>query len=265
MTPSFNLIFGIISLLPSSRTLCILATIVCTIISCWFLSRRWRRRRLQWQGRSVLVTGAASGIGRELARELARRGARLVLWDLDAAGLAAVADELRDDADDAKVGEGEGEDGDGDGDGDGGGGDRAASVVVTCTVDLSDKVQIRERARETQQSLEQQGLPPVSVVVNNAGVVSGRSFLDLTEDEAERTVRVNTLSHFWILRQFLPDMVRLDDGLVITMASLMGLLGGARLADYCARYGVRGYGGTGYGVRSTEYGGRIRGKRCQRA
>ena len=238
MTPSFNLIFGFISLLPSSRTLCILATIVCTIISCWFLSRRWRRRRLQWQGRSVLVTGAASGIGRELARELARRGARLVLWDLDAAGLAAVADELRDDADVAKVGEGEGEDGDGDE-------DRAASVVVTCTVDVSDKVQIRERARETQQSLEQQGLPPVSVVVNNAGVVSGRSFMDLTEDEAERTVRVNTLSHFWILRQFLPDMVRLDDGLVITMASLMGLLGGARLADYCARYGVWGYGVTG--------------------
>ena len=50
----------------------------------------------------------------------------------------------------------------------------------------------------------------------------------------QRTFEVNTLSHFWMLKAFLPDMIRKDSGHIVSVASMMGWIGSAGLTDYAA-------------------------------
>jgi all-trans-retinol dehydrogenase (NAD+) len=75
---------------------------------------------------------------------------------------------------------------------------------------------------------------PVDVLVNNAGVVSGRELLDLSDEQIERTFGVNTLALFWTTRAFLPGMLARGSGHVVTVASAAGLIGTPRQTDYAA-------------------------------
>ena len=74
----------------------------------------------------------------------------------------------------------------------------------------------------------------VDVLVNNAGIVSGRSFLELPDAKIEATFAINTLSLFWVTKAFLPQMIEQRRGHVVTIASASALVGVARLADYAA-------------------------------
>ena len=112
----------------------------------------------------VLVTGGASGIGRLLALRCAALGASVTIWDLDAAGAEAAAAE-------AAAG--------------GAGGARA----FTC--DVSDREQVYARADEVRAAAGD-----VDVLVNSAGIVSGRPLLELSDEGIERTFAVNTLALF---------------------------------------------------------------------
>jgi all-trans-retinol dehydrogenase (NAD+) len=152
-------------------------------------------------GKRALITGAASGIGRLLATQLATAGARLVLWDIDAEGLAKVQAEL-------------------------GAAGHAADIYVC---DLTRREEISAVAGQT---LAQSG--PIDILINNAGVVSGKNLLDISDAEIERTFQVNTLALFWTVRAFLPSMLERGDGHLVTVASAAGLAGTARLTDYCS-------------------------------
>jgi all-trans-retinol dehydrogenase (NAD+) len=149
---------------------------------------------------TVLITGAASGLGRLMALDAARRGARLVLWDRDGAGLAALNNALP-------------------------GGTR----VHLQTVDLSERTAIDQAAQATLAA----GFAP-DVVINNAGVVTGKTLLDASPADIERTFAVNTLALFWTTRAFLPGMLERGHGHIVTIASAGGLAGTAKLTDYCA-------------------------------
>ena len=72
------------------------------------------------------------------------------------------------------------------------------------------------------------------ILINNAGLVNGKRFLDCSDAEIQRTVGVNTMALFWTARAFLPDMIKRNAGHVVTVASAGGLIGTAKLADYCA-------------------------------
>ena len=74
----------------------------------------------------------------------------------------------------------------------------------------------------------------VDVLINNAGVVSGRSLLDIPDEKIEATFAVNTLSLFWVTKAVLPDMLRRGEGHIVTIASASGLIGVAKLSDYAA-------------------------------
>ena len=152
-------------------------------------------------GSTVLVTGAASGIGRLLAHEVVRRGARPVLWDLSADRLEEVAGEL------ATLG----------------------ADPITTTVDVGESAAVTAAA---DQVLAQVGA--VDVLVNNAGVVSGKPLLELSSSDIERTFRVNTLANYWTTKAFLPSMVERNRGHIVTVASAAGLVGVARQTDYSA-------------------------------
>jgi all-trans-retinol dehydrogenase (NAD+) len=157
--------------------------------------------RFRLDNRLVLVTGAARGMGLGLAREFAARGARLVLWDVDGPALSGAAADL----------------------------EREGLRVRTDTVDLLDRDAVAAAALRV---LSEDG--PVDVLVNNAGVVTGRPLLELSDREIERTFGVNTLALFWTTRAFLPAMIERGTGHVVTVASAGGLVGIPRLVDYCA-------------------------------
>ncbi|KAJ7129414.1 retinal short-chain dehydrogenase/reductase [Mycena epipterygia] len=80
--------------------------------------------------------------------------------------------------------------------------------------------------------IEEIGQP--TVLVNNAGVVQGKLILDLTPEDIQQTFGVNTLSHFWTLKAFLPGMIEKKKGHIVTMASNMGIHGVAQMTDYGA-------------------------------
>jgi all-trans-retinol dehydrogenase (NAD+) len=160
-------------------------------------------------GRRAVITGAANGIGRILAYELAQAGASVVLWDIDARGLERVRDGL----------EVEGFQAD----------------VYVC--DLASRDQIASAAAQT---LATSG--PVDILINNAGIVAGNELLDLTDEQIERTFAVNTMALFWTVRAFLPSMMERNRGHIVTVASAAGLAGTARLTDYCSsKFGAVGF------------------------
>jgi all-trans-retinol dehydrogenase (NAD+) len=153
------------------------------------------------KSRRALVTGAASGIGRLLAMQLANAGARLVLWDIDTTGLKLAQAELTAAGHDADI--------------------------YTC--DLASREDIAAVAAQT---LSTSG--PIDILVNNAGIVSGKNLLAISDEEIEQTFQVNTLALFWTVRAFLPSMLERDSGHLVTVASAAGLAGTAKLTDYCS-------------------------------
>lgn len=151
--------------------------------------------------RVVLITGAASGIGRLTALACAERGARLVLWDRDAAGLEQVRAEIA----------------------------ARSAHAHAYTVDLCDREAIKATAERV---LDEVGT--VTVLINNAGVVTGKTLTEASDEEIQRTFDVNILASFWTVRAFLPRMIAAGDGHVVTIASAGGIAGTARLVDYCS-------------------------------
>jgi len=74
----------------------------------------------------------------------------------------------------------------------------------------------------------------VDILINNAGIVSGRKFLDTPDHLIEKTMQVNVISNFWTIKAFLPAMMKDGHGHIVTIASTAGLIGVNRLVDYCA-------------------------------
>jgi len=149
------------------------------------------------KNQTVLITGGGSGIGRLLALGAAERGARVMLWDLSAEAAESVREEI--------VG--------------------AGYHAEAYAVDVSDRDAVKAAAKKT---------GAVDVVINNAGVVTGKNLLDASDEAIERTIRVNTLALFWVTRAFLGDMITNRRGTVVTISSAAGLVGVAKQTDYSA-------------------------------
>ncbi|MFB7425555.1 MULTISPECIES: SDR family NAD(P)-dependent oxidoreductase [Streptomyces] len=160
-------------------------------------------------GRSVIVTGAGSGIGRAVALAFAAEGARVVVADLNAEGAAAVVEEI----------------------GEGGG------TAVAVTGDLSEQAVVDA---VTATAVERFG--GVDVLVNNAGIMDGMQALaDVTDAEWERVIRVNLTAPFLLTRAVLPHMLAAGRGAIVSTASEAGLRGSAAGAAYTAsKHGVVG-------------------------
>jgi all-trans-retinol dehydrogenase (NAD+) len=148
-------------------------------------------------GSRVLITGGASGLGRQLALQSATKGAHVVIWDMNLANAKKVVAEIQ----------------------------KAGGTAEAHQVDITDRLAVNTLALK---------VGAVDVLFNNAGVVSGDWFLDLNPDSIERTYRVNVLSLYWMTQAFLPAMVQSGNGCVVTISSASGMLGVAKLTDYSA-------------------------------
>jgi all-trans-retinol dehydrogenase (NAD+) len=149
---------------------------------------------MRLSGRTLLVTGGGSGLGRRLALLAAERGATVVVWDLDAGAAQETVD-------------------------------RIGSGASCRQVDVTDSAAVSEAAAAT---------GPVDVLVNCAGVVTGKPLLEASEAGIRRTFEVNALAPYWTTRAFLPGMIGRRSGMVVTVASAAGLVGVARQTDYAA-------------------------------
>lgn len=159
-------------------------------------------------GDTVLITGAASGIGKLLALKFARLGAKVALLDVNAAAVEEAAREV------AKESQALG-----------GKPERISHFVA----DLSDRVATQEIMDKVKQQIGE-----VSILVNNAGIVTGKKLLDANDKAIELTMRVNTEAHFWTIKALLPQMMSKNHGHIVTLASSAGLAGVPGLVDYCA-------------------------------
>lgn len=186
------------------------------------------------RGAVVLITGAASGIGRLMALEVARRGAKaVIIWDLNEDAGVEVAEEVRAVVSASST--------------------LGASTSTTSTSTASTSARSTVAASyavdvtssesvSTASAAVLQEFGRVDILINNAGVVTGKNFLELTDEDISRTFEVNTISHYRVTREFLPGMIERDRGSVVTIASAAGLVGVARQTDYSAsKFGAVGF------------------------
>lgn len=156
-------------------------------------------------GATVLITGAARGMGELYARRAVKEGAAAIaLWDVDRDRAEALAAEL----------------------------DGPRSRVRAYIVDVSDREAIREAARRTADEL---GAP--DVLINNAGIVRGALFWEHDpERDIELTMRVNSLAPMWLARELLPAMLadRSRPKRILNVASAAGTLANPRMSVYAA-------------------------------
>ena len=151
------------------------------------------------EGSVVLITGAASGMGLLYARKaVAERAAAVVLWDVDAAGLAAASAEL-------------------------------GSTARAFTVNVSSLDEIGAAARRV---IAEVGVP--DVLINNAGIVRGKLFVDHDQlGDIAATMAINALAPMHITREFLPGMLAKNThARIVNIASAAGLVSNPRMSVY---------------------------------
>lgn len=152
---------------------------------------------LSFQGRIVIVTGAGGGMGRSHATMLARRGARVVVNDIRNA--AEVVNEIR----------------------------AAGGDAVGDQHDIS----VEAGARGVVETAVRV-FGGVDALVNNAGVANNHPFPDITWEDFDRTLKVNTYAPFFVTQHAWPYLVASGSGRVVMVASKAGVTGAPNLSAY---------------------------------
>ncbi|XP_052354133.1 retinol dehydrogenase 10-A-like [Oncorhynchus keta] len=171
-------------------------------------------------GQVCVITGAGSGLGRLFAKEFARRRAVLVLWDINSKSNEETAELVREiyrelDSESPMVKEGELP-------------ENIYHPIFFATRFLWIII------------LDQCHPGGGPMLINNAGVVSGHHLLECLADHPGP--HGGPHAHFWTTKAFLPKMLELNHGHIVTVASSLGLFSTAGVEDYCAsKFGAIGF------------------------
>ncbi|XP_066250531.1 epidermal retinol dehydrogenase 2-like [Euwallacea similis] len=159
------------------------------------------KKQKELRGEVALITGGGSGLGRLLALRLAKLGVKIVLWDVSVQGVEETKKLVTD----------------------------VGGTVYGYKCDVSNEDDVYRVAKQTSQVAGD-----ITILINNAGVVSGQLLLDTPDYLIRRTFDVNVLAHFWTVKAFLPSMIENQHGHIVTVASMAGHAGINKLVDYCA-------------------------------
>ena len=149
----------------------------------------------------VFVTGGASGIGRQMCLQFAAQGAKVIIADIDTVRAKQLAQEITE--------------------------SKQQAMWIHCDVTSVESV---NAAADSARS--KFGSP--TILINNAGIISGKPITELSIENIERTFKVNAISHFYTIKALLPDMLKADKGHIVTIASIAGIGGVSKMTDYCA-------------------------------
>ncbi|GIZ42767.1 hypothetical protein CKM354_000602400 [Cercospora kikuchii] len=153
-------------------------------------------RTVDWDQEVVVITGGANGLGKIIAQTYGMRGASVAILDI-----------AEPDKDIEDLGD-----------------------VHFYKCDIGDADAVAKVGEAIKQEL---GAP--TILINNAGIVSRKRTWELTTGDVQRTMNVNLISHFNTIRTFLPGMLDSEvGGTIVTVASVLGKLGGSHLSDYAA-------------------------------
>jgi 3-oxoacyl-[acyl-carrier protein] reductase len=156
---------------------------------------------LSLEGKTALVTGASQGIGEAIARLLAAQGAKVVLGARNEDRLAALAGEI----------------------------EAAGGSALAWPLDLAAPETIAGRLGELPE-----GFHEIGILVNNAGITDDNLFARMSLQQWQRVLDINLTGTFAVTRALVRGMMRLRWGRIITVSSVVGLMGNAGQTNYAA-------------------------------
>jgi 3-oxoacyl-[acyl-carrier protein] reductase len=159
------------------------------------------------KGKVAIVTGARRGMGKSHALKLAKAGAKVTVSDISQEECQAVVDEI------GKMG--------------------GEALAIKC--DVSNKKEVDEMVKKTVEKFGR-----VDILVNNAGICQFKPFVDLTEEEWDRTLDINLKGEFLCAQAVAKEMIKQKSGAIVNIASVaMGQVGTGMpmLIHYCASKG----------------------------
>ncbi|TFG22306.1 MAG: SDR family oxidoreductase [Promethearchaeota archaeon] len=152
-----------------------------------------------FNGKSAVITGAASGIGREFALNLAKYGCNLVISDINMEKLELLRKEL----------------------------EQFSIKVISVNCDVTKNSQVRNLAKISIKELED-----IHFLFSNAGIATGGPFEDIAQAQWERTINVNLFGMYYVVKAFIPKLIEQSHGHIIVTASIAGSLGVGGLNPY---------------------------------
>jgi len=162
-----------------------------------------------FNGKVVVVTGAGSGIGKEIGLAFARRGARLAVADIDEARLESVRKEI----------------------------EAMGNTVKSWVVDVSQAEQVKDFCDDVYREMGR-----VDVLCNNAGVAVGGFFEDIPLEDWEWIVGINLWGEIYGCHYFYPRMIKDGGGHIVNVASGAAIAPLPLMTAYCAtKSGVKGF------------------------
>ncbi|KAF2749996.1 NAD(P)-binding protein [Sporormia fimetaria CBS 119925] len=157
----------------------------------------WKQDSSGWRSdhEIAVITGGSKGIGAKLVQELVKRGAKVAVLDIEPLS-ADVSHDVR-------------------------------QSVSFYKCDVTSKESVRQAAEALRADI---GSP--TLLFNNAGVGNGNTILESTPESLSRIFNVNLISHWYTVQAFLPEMIAMKKGHIISTASMSAFLGLAGMVDY---------------------------------
>jgi len=155
----------------------------------------------RFEGKNVVVSGGASGIGLTTSKLFVQEGARVVILDLSEEKLEVAKGEV----------------------------DSSSGEVLTYLLDVSNREAVE---RVSKKILEEVG--SIHILVNNAGITRDRLFLRMTEEDWLTVLKVNLNGAFYLTKSLLPSMLKERGGVIIQLSSVVGLTGNVGQTSYSA-------------------------------
>lgn len=156
------------------------------------------------EGKVAIITGARRGIGRSIALAFAKAGADVVVSDIDIKDCEKVAKEI----------------------------ESSGRRVLVVKTDVTNYEEVDHMVKST---LEKFG--KIDVLVNNAGILIYKPFLEITEDIWDKTLNTNLKGYFLCAQRAAKEMVKQKKGKIINIASVAGEVAYPQIAHYCASKG----------------------------
>lgn len=150
--------------------------------------------------KNILITGGACGIGRLMAEYSIKKGANVVIWDINSPAIEDTVKHLS-----------------------------CMGNIKGYTVDISDYQQVKEVANITKQDMGN-----IDILINNAGIVVGKYFHEHSQNDIIKTMEINSTAPMLITACFLKEMMDKNEGHICNIASSAGIVSNPKMSVYAA-------------------------------